>query len=205
MRTLFARRYARSPAAVGTAEKAVGAALLLLTAGIVAACVVQVLTNRDYLFELSAADLPVVHDDAPEVAPALLADPGVKGWRAAGRVERFAADDMYVKIDGRADAFLQRGALELAFCSYTHEHDGGRSVDVYLYDMGTAANAEGVYLFEAPPEVPPVDVGQAGYQVGGAVFFWKGPVYVQVLPGSLDAGDADAALRIAEQVAARIP
>ncbi len=200
MPTFLGRRYARPPEAVSRTEKIVGAFALLLVAGIVAAFAVNVATNRDYLFsvdERSAA--------AAEPPASAFPEPGLAGWRLPEQVERFGTDDLYVKIDGRADALLRFHVVGLTFGTYTGGSDPAQSVDVYWYDMGAPANAEAAYQSEIAPGVTSIAVGAAGYQIGGAVFFWKGASYVQVLPSQPDEAGGQAALKIAERLATSIP
>ena len=214
MPTLFARRYMRKIEAVGSTEKVLGVLILLLVVTVIAAFVLHVATNKDYLFDVDEnAYLPMA---TPEVAGAETArgvaveaadrfpDPGVDGWLGPTRVEHFAAGKLYEKIDGRADAFLRFGVVALSFATYVHQTDADRAVDVYWYDMGKPQNAVGMYRSEQAPDAAPVSIGRVGYQVGGAVFFCQGSSYVQVIPTRLDDADAQAALKIAERVAERI-
>ena len=215
MPTFFARRYMRRPEAVGTTEKVLGAIILLLVAGTVAAFVVQVAVDRDYLFnvEESAYALTTPQRGGAEVETAAgstveagnpFPDPSLEGWRPPKQVDRFTADNLYVKINGRAEAYLRFHVVGLTFGRYAHQSDADRAVDVYWYDMGSADNALEVYKSEQAPDAMPVSIGRNGYEVGGAVFFCKGSSYVQVLPARLDDADARAALKIAERLAERI-
>jgi hypothetical protein len=200
---LFARRYVRPIETVGRTERMLGVLILLLVAAIVAAFVVQVTTNRDFLFNSEASsvsDANLAQNAAESESP--FPDPGVPGWRAPTRAERFTPDELYLKVDGRAEVYLQHHVVGLVFGAYTHEAQADRTVEVYWYDMGTADNARQMYQSEAAPGVTPVAIGDAGYQVGGAVFFRAGSSYVQVLPTRPDEENARAALKIAEQTAA---
>jgi hypothetical protein len=214
MPTLFARRYVRQIEQVGNTEKAVGILILLLVAAIVAVFVVQVSTGEAYLFNVdeevyasaprSAGDRVAASRPSAVGAGGPFPEPGLEGWRAPDRVDRFAAENLYVKIDGRAEAYLKFHAVGLTFGRYYHRNDAERTVDVYWYDMGTGANALGMYRSEQSPDATPVSIGLEGYRVGGAVFFCEGSSYVQVLPTRLDDADAHAALKIAERLAERI-
>ncbi len=215
MRTFFARRYMRRIELVGNTEKVLGILILLLVAAIVVAFVLQVGTNRDYLFNVDQeAYAPAAPEPADAEAEAArrstgegenpFPDPGLEDWRPPSRVDRFTADNLYVKIDGRAEAYLRFHVVGLTFGMYRHEGNGERTVDVYWYDMGTPANALGMYRAEEPPDATPVAIGHAAYQVGGAVFFCKGASYVQVFPRRTDRADAQVSLTIAERLAAQI-
>jgi hypothetical protein len=215
MPTLFARRYARKTEEVGNTEKVLGSLILLIVAGIVVLFVVQVATNEEYLFLVDEnAYLPTATQ--PGAAGILRAqstgtaaenpfpDPPLEDWRAPVRVERFTADNLYTKIDGRAEAYLKLHVVGLTFGTYRHRADAARTIDVYWYDMGTPANALDMYRSEQAPGGASISVGSEGYQIGGAVFFCAGSAYVQVLPNRLDDADANAALKIAERLADRV-
>jgi hypothetical protein len=122
----------------------------------------------------------------------------MNGWQVPSQVDRFTPENLYIKINGRADVYLQFHVVSLIFGTYFHQTEGERTIDVYWYDMGTPANALGIYQAEASPGAEPVPVGQNGYQVGGAVFFHKGGCYVHVLPA--DPEDAGVALAIAKRI-----
>jgi len=214
MPTLFARRYMRKAERIGAVEKALGAVIVVAVAGIVAIFIVHATTNEDYLFNVdetayasTAAVSPKpesVIAAAPDGSPVLFPDPGLEGWRAPREIDSFDSDTLYIEIDGRAPAYLEFGFVELALGTYEHESDPNRIVDVYIYDMGAPDNALRMYRAEEPAEKTPVTIGTVAYQVGGAVFFCKDALYVQVMPSTLDDADAQAALRIAELVAARL-
>ncbi|UCF32582.1 MAG: hypothetical protein JSV78_09630 [Phycisphaerales bacterium] len=139
---------------------------------------------------------PVVAQPAEQESP--FPDIAAKGWQVPSQVDRFTPENLYIKINGRADVYLQFHVVSLIFGTYFHQTEGERTIDVYWYDMGTPANALGIYQAEASPGAEPVPVGQNGYQVGGAVFFHKGGCYVHVLPA--DPNDAGVALAIARRI-----
>ena len=203
MPTFFARRYARDLAAVGRVEKTLGVAILLLVAGIIAVMAHHAATNRDVLFAVreTMADKP---DAKPLATDKPFPPPGVEDWRAPQRVERFRPDELYMKIDGRADAYLALHVAGLTFGTYAHATEGDRTVDVYWYEMGTPDDARRAYETEEPRDAPPVALGDGGYQVGGAVFFHQGVNYVQVLPARLEDAHEAVELEIARRMAARL-
>lgn len=96
------------------------------------------------------------------------------------QVRRFNADTLYEKIDGKAQLYLSYNFVELIFATYTA---GEASLDVYVYDMGQADNAFGIYKAEEGEGAEAVEVGRNGYVSGASVFFWKGKHYVNVLAG----------------------
>ena len=197
MPTLFARRYVRSIGAVGRTERLLGGLILLLLAGILTAFVVHVATDRAYLFEPGAAA-----DREPNSA---FPDPGLAGWRSPDRTEHYTPDSLYLKIDGRADAYLKFHVVGLTFGTYLCESGPQQSVDVYSYELPTRTDATAMYESEKPPDAAGVALGRTAYQAGGAVFFCKGLRYVQVLPSLPEETESQAALAIARRLAEQIP
>ena len=130
--------------------------------------------------------------------------PGVQGWRPPRQIARYTPSNLYEKINGQAAAYLQYGFVSMTFGTYYHYSEPDLTIDVYWYDMGKPENAFGIYRSETSPGTTPISIGNNGYQVGGAVFFWKGTSYVQVLPNNADRAGLQAALAIAGGVADHI-
>ena len=194
MPTFFGRRYARSLGQVGRREQVVGAVILLSTVGIVATFVAQLRTGP-------AAFERVATDTRARSGPSPLLSSAPDGWRPPDKVDTYGPEELYQKIDGRADAFLDHGCVGLTFGTYTAKDNPERTVDVYVFEMRTPDDAEAVYRLEQPPEADAISLGTAGYGAGSAVFFYEQAYYVQVLPAGSDAADAVAAREIAARVA----
>ncbi len=96
------------------------------------------------------------------------------------QIRRFNADTLYEKIDGKAQLYLSYNFAELVFATYD---TGETPLDVYVYDMGQADNAFGIYKAEEGEGAEPVEVGRNGYASGASIFFWKGKHYVNILAG----------------------
>lgn len=141
------------------------------------------------LDKASLAAQPVQAEGAAPAAPAkadnplpTLADEDLSG---PGEIRPFNSDTLYEKIDGKAQLYLGYNFVQLLFTSYAA---GESSLDVYVYDMGQADNAFGIYKAEQSEGAEPAPVGRGGYFSGPSVFFWKGKYYVNVLAGGEDAG-----------------
>jgi len=128
--------------------------------------------------------------EAPASATAALSIPVQfprSGLRLADTVQGYTAENLYEKIDGHDGAFLRFGFQSLTFVSYADS--AGRSVDVYLYRLDRRENALGVYASERSDERENIAILDAGYRSGGAVFFYRGPYYVQIIPAESVATD----------------
>jgi hypothetical protein len=78
-------------------------------------------------------------------------DLAVPGWQE-GPVAHYDSTNLYVKIDGREDYYKSFGFKALHCVSLSSGGDSALTVDVELFDLGTAANALGAYAGERPPE-----------------------------------------------------
>ncbi|HIE51870.1 MAG TPA: hypothetical protein EYP85_08935 [Armatimonadetes bacterium] len=149
---------------------------------------------------------PVGAEDRPtgqEVS--FLSSLHVPQWKPAGEVERFTAANLYEKIDGRAEKYLEYDVVGLESLSFTDERDPNRFLDVYVFDLGEPANAFGIFSAERSPGLTPVKFGREGYTVQGSYFFWKGRYYVQILAAKDDPALEEAAQSLAQQVDAQLP
>ncbi|HEX9620751.1 MAG TPA: DUF6599 family protein [Polyangiaceae bacterium] len=136
-------------------------------------------------------------EQARGALPAGLAPDGFR----EGKVSRFAPDDLYKKINGRADFFLARGFVELTFVSLVGEKDASLSVDVEFYDMGTPENALGAYAGEkAEGASTESRDGSTWHFEKNALFVARGRNYARGI-GSADSAEVRAAL---EHVLARL-
>jgi len=192
--TFFGRRYARSLEQVGRGEQVVGAVILLLTAGIVVAFVAQLRSGPEVAFEAGTMDTRA------RSGPLRLLSSAPDGWHAPNQIDTYGPDELYQKIDGRADTYLEHGCRGLTFGTYTAKDNPERTVDVYVFEMRTPGDAEAVYRLEKPAEADAVSLGTGAYGAGSAVFFYEQAYYVHVLPAGGDAAEAAAAREIAARV-----
>lgn len=105
------------------------------------------------------------------------------GWKR-GKVESYTADNLYEKINGRAELYISYDVVGLTCTSYRQVGKGGEEkfVDVFVYDMGSPQNAFGIYSYERVAGIgKPMKLGNGGYQAAGSIYFWKGKHYVQVV------------------------
>jgi Family of unknown function (DUF6599) len=103
-------------------------------------------------------------------------------FKRSGKLEFFPRDQLYVKINGRAEIYLLHDVAGLACTEY--ESEGLDSpAEVYLYLMETDLGAFGVFQAERDDTAPTAGLGQSSYYIGGSLFFRQGLVYGQVLAG----------------------
>ncbi len=120
------------------------------------------------------------------VAPAVDRGPLPPNLAGAGwhedKMTQFDADNLYVKIDGRADYFKSFGFRRLYGVLLVSDKDPATTVDVELYDLGAVANALGAYGGERAPGISP-QVTDSGLQHvdRNALYLARGPYYIRVI------------------------
>ncbi len=123
----------------------------------------------------------------------------VVGEMGGKHLETFNAENLYEKIDGRAESFIQYDVVGMAYTFYHPEKDEANEAQLYIFEMGSPLKAFGKYSSEKPPEAEPIELGDEGYTSAGSVFFYQGPYYVQVVTTTDDPEVAEFALAIARQ------
>lgn len=126
----------------------------------------------------------------------------VAGMRPAGKTEFYNPDNLYEKIDGRADAYLAFDFVQLRSRSFDltgsgAKAAGGAFIDIYVYEMGEPLNAYGIYALERDPQGSGLGFGEDSYRSGMGLFLRQGDVYLQVLASD----ESEATLAVAEAVA----
>lgn len=127
---------------------------------------------------VAAANAVVPQSDLSETLSALTPE----GWRLFDdTVLTFTAENLYEKINGRAEFYLAYDVVDMTFASYEKGGAAGQFIDVSVYDMGTPPHAFGVFAGERTFEAPPLELGRASYRSGANYFIWKGQYYVQII------------------------
>jgi hypothetical protein len=136
----------------------------------------------------AAAPVPVAATAPPGPASAAPADRGPlptalagPGWREE-RLAQYDPDNLYVKINGRADWFKSFGFRRLHSVLLVSEKDPAATIDVEMYDLARPANALGAYGGERAPDVKP-EVTDSGLQhiARNALYMARGPYYLRVI------------------------
>lgn len=150
------------------------------------------------------AELAQVPDEQRSLAALLPLSNLPEGWEigdSGGRsLESFNAGNLYEKIDGRAESFVQYDVVGMAYTFYHPEGNPANEVQLYIFEMGSPLNALGKYGTEKPEEAESLQLGSAGYASGASVFFHAKSYYVQVVPTSESDEFREFALAIARRI-----
>jgi hypothetical protein len=123
------------------------------------------------------------------------------GKSASGHIETFNAENLYEKIDGRAESFIQYGVKGMAYTYYHLNGDEASEVQLYVFEMGDALKALGKYASEKSDDAKAADLGGTeGYTSAGSYFAHVGPYYTQVVAAGEDPKLAEFAKAIAQRV-----
>ena len=173
----------------------------------------------------TAAAPPATTGLAPDVAASLAAVPAPQkpladmlpladlttGWtlgtgmgpNGKQRFETFNAANLFEKIDGRAESFVQFDVQGMAYTYYHPVGDESSEAQLYIFELKDALKALGKYGSEKPEKADSVDLGSEGYTAGGSVFFYSGKYYTQIVLAKNDPLPSAFALELAKRVAAK--
>ena len=117
-------------------------------------------------------------------------------------METFNADNLYEKIDGRAESFIQFGVKGMAYAFYHPTGDSSNELQLYIFEMADPLKALGKYGSEKPDEFKTVAIGSEGYTTAGSTLFYLGRYYTQIVSTQDDPKFGAFALELAKRVAA---
>jgi Family of unknown function (DUF6599) len=155
------------------------------------------------------AELATVPDPQRPLASMLPLVDIPAGWTVSKygtkHIETFNADNLFEKIDGRAESFTQNNVIGMAYTSYHPTGDDSNEVQVYIFefDHSKPYRAQSKYSSEKPEEFKTVKIGTEGYTSAGSLLFFVDPYYTQIVSTKDDAKFADFATEMAKRIAAK--
>ena len=155
-------------------------------------------------FDVEVAAVPA----SQQILAAMLPLVGLPaGWEVADlsgkHIETFNAENLYEKIDGRAESFVQYDVKGMAYASFHPVGDDSADVQLYIFEMGGPLKAMGKYGSEKPEGVKTMAMGTEGYSAAGSTLFYAGPYYTQIVSTKDDPAFAAFALDLARKVVAK--
>ncbi|MDH4220425.1 MAG: hypothetical protein OEW23_16840, partial [Candidatus Aminicenantes bacterium] len=100
-----------------------------------------------------------------------------QGWAIYDQVGQFTADNLYERINGRAELYLAYDVVSLTTATFEDKTDIGRFIELSVFDMGNPTNAFGIFSVERFQGDPPLDLGRMSYHSGSNAYIWKGKYY----------------------------
>jgi hypothetical protein len=126
-------------------------------------------------------------------------------WKRKPQVEKFTTENLYDKVDGRENLYKSFEFQLLLAADYNFKDDPNRFIQVELYDMTSAKSALGVFSAERPSHPSPAKIGNDAYTETNGAFFWKGKYYVRVIGSDEEKSTEEAAIKIAQTIAEKLP
>jgi hypothetical protein len=153
------------------------------------------------------AEIASVPDPQKPIAAMLpMADlpPGwVVGKSGPKHLETFNAENLFEKIDGRAESFIQYDVKGMAYTYYHPQGDESNEVQLYIFEMASPLKAMGKFGSEKAEGATAVPVGTEGYIAAGSLLFHAGPYYTQIVSTQDNPKFSAFALDLARRVAAK--
>lgn len=118
-------------------------------------------------------------------------------------LESFNADNLFEKIDGRAESFLQYDVKGMAYANYHPTGDESNELQVYIFEMKDGLKALGKYGSEKSDDAKLIPIGSEGYTAAGSTLFYAGPYYTQIVSTTDDPKFSAFALELAKRIAAK--
>jgi hypothetical protein len=121
-------------------------------------------------------------------------------FKPANEIETYNASNLYEKIDGKADLYLQNDFSSLQCRRYISNTSQQDWAEVYVYDMAKAKNAFAVYSGQMRSRRQLLGWTQFGYKTSDSIYIAAGNFYFEIILSS----DSNQLLQIAESAARQL-
>ncbi len=95
--------------------------------------------------------------------------------------ENFGPDDVFNKIDGKADLYLTAGFVHLTCQRFALQATNDDWMEWFVYDMGTLPQAFSVFSLQRRAEGQSIGLTPFAYQTENAIYFVSGRYYVEAV------------------------
>ena len=133
--------------------------------------------------------------------PGLSLPAEIAGWKWDGADRQYDSRSVFDYIDGAGEMFLAYGFQNLTVRRFEKANQPPLTLD--CYEMGSSADAYGVFSFERQEAT--AGIGQGSEFGGGLLRFWKGQYFVAISADGEGAEAESAVLELGRQTAAAIP
>ncbi|MFZ0134676.1 MAG: DUF6599 family protein, partial [Desulfobacterales bacterium] len=122
---------------------------------------------------------PAAISAPPAVTALFPLPPSISALTAA---ETFDRDTLSDKIDGKAELYLSAGFKRLQAQRFSAGASPETWIEIFVYDMASHENAFAVYSSQQRDDaVPAPAVGRYAYQAANALFWVRGPYYIELI------------------------
>ncbi len=148
---------------------------------------------------LAPQDLALAPMALPDLSDFLPADMTV-----LSPMESFGAEDLFEKINGKAELYLSAGFLSLRSQRFAIRVAPQSWVEVFVYDMGSTRRAFAVYSAQRRAEAKLLDLAHFSYGTANALFLAYGRYYVEIVSSGLSEAIMDSMLSFAKNFVSKV-
>jgi len=123
------------------------------------------------------------------------------GWRGDGQDATYDRETVFQYIDGAAEVYLTYPFRQVFVRRFAKA--GAKPLVAEVYDMGSSADAYGIFSFEREEEKQ--GIGQGYEYAAGWLRLWRGPYYVSVLCQPETPEGREAVMALGSSIAEAIP
>ena len=161
-------------------ESTVGFILLSVMVFIVAAVIIK---QSRYDRNVFNPDILATEDgDASQTntQPSNISNILPAGFLVMGPEETYDPANLYKKINGKADLYLDSGFKKLTCLRFVSHSDDAVWAELFLFDMGTPKNAFAMFSAQQRSEAEQLKWSRFAYKTVDAVFLARGKYYCEV-------------------------
>ena len=122
-----------------------------------------------------------------------------------GPAESFTPDNLYDKIDGKAELYLAAGVVAMHCQRFALKTADDQWLEWFVYDMGALPQAFSVFSTQRRTEGETLDLTDYAYRTQNAVYFVAGSNYVEAVASSANEPLMNATLELAKRFVAASP
>jgi Family of unknown function (DUF6599) len=119
-----------------------------------------------------------------------------------GAPESFTPDNLYDKIDGKAELYLAAGFVRLNCQRFALKAAPDQWVEWFAYDMGTGPQAFSVFTAQRRAEGQPLDLAEYAYRTRNSLHFICGSNYIEAVASTASEPLMNAVTALARRFAA---
>jgi hypothetical protein len=187
------------------AETYVGSVIILVLV-IVAAGVFVKQFHYDRTVFLGAAPSRSAVEPSAALSPAVNAFVDLPSeLTPASAPEIFTPDNLYDKIDGKAELYLSAGVLGMRCQRFALKDDPNTWMEFFVYDMDNLRQSFAAYSMQQRADAQSLDLATYAYQTKNALFFCCGCYYIEAVTASPAEEMLAAMLLVSRQFVAKNP
>jgi hypothetical protein len=122
-----------------------------------------------------------------------------------GPPESFSPDNLYDKIDGKAELYLAAGFVRMRCQRFALKNAPDEWLEWFVYDMGTLPQAFSVFSLQRRAEGQTLDLTAYAYKTKNALYFVCGSNYVEAIASSSNEPLTAALRKLADRFVAADP